>query len=180
MNDLQFNFNVDEVRHTFDSAFSAPPRSFMGRQDMLLLVGLWEDAYAVRMRELSGVHRVERITPLPGATPDLLGIAVIQGHLTPIFSVGVLLGYPQQDTDACWVLLASADPPVGLAIPELQGYHVMPGDAAPTSLAGSEERAFVSGYLHVADGVRTILNVAAIIQAIYARVGTTGARHKGE
>lgn len=79
-----------------------------------LLFSLGRERYAIEQSYVRGVFS-DSITPLPGAGRALVGIALIEGTLTPIFDLGPLLGLPPTDRgEAKIVVLGSPAIEIGL------------------------------------------------------------------
>jgi chemotaxis signal transduction protein len=124
---------IAEIRASFDNAFALPPSEATAASIGLLAIRVGSDGYAIRMTELSDVQGVRKVVPLPGARPEMIGLAGIRGRLVPVYSLAALLG---QATPASWTWLAicGTEQPLGLTFDDLEGYvSASPGDLVPAA-----------------------------------------------
>jgi purine-binding chemotaxis protein CheW len=60
-----------------------------------LLVQAGDQLCAIPLRQLRRVVHAIRVTPLPGAAPELLGLAEFGGEPLPVFDLAGLIGSPR-------------------------------------------------------------------------------------
>ena len=155
------------MRAAFDAGFAAPPAAAARAIERLVVVVAGGDRLALRLRELSGLRRLGRLSPLPGAASELLGLTGIRGRLTPVFSLARLLGLGADEPR--WLALPRADQPLGLAFGAFEGYvEVAAGEIEPGSAgaAGASSRGQV---VRLRGEHVSILDVASIVSGIERR-----------
>lgn len=96
----------------FDATFAAAPVEPVVTVD-LLAIRVGSHAVALRVAELSSLHRVSKLVPVPGTPKDLLGVAAIRGRVVPVYDLGALLGH-EAGGAAHW-LAVTGTPVVALA-----------------------------------------------------------------
>lgn len=88
--------------------------------------------YAAPLLEVSEVIREGELTPVPGASPDLLGITHLRGHIVPVLDGRRRLGLPEQPradpAGVRIVMLSHAGQLVGLRV-DAVGELLCIGDA---------------------------------------------------
>jgi chemotaxis signal transduction protein len=116
-----------ELRTAFDRARAVPFASeAAGRIESFLAIRVCEDAYAIRISEISGLANDRKIVPLPGAISELIGVAGIRGTLIAVYSLASLLGYGAEAVPGRWLALCGAGEPVALAFSQFEGYVMVP------------------------------------------------------
>jgi len=160
------------LRDTFDRSYTLPPASAgIEQTENLLVIRMAGDPYALRVGEISGLTNNNQIVPLPGRTPELLGIAGIRGGLISVYSLAALLGYPREPNQGRWLALCGNENRVGLAFGNLEGYLRI---AAPLVFAARQEdavRGHVKEVAHTANQVLAIVNIPLVMEMIANRCG---------
>lgn len=64
-----------------------------------LVFSLQSERYALPLSQLSGVVKVDRLTAVPGASSELVGLLNVRGEVHPLYDLGRLLG---RDQDSGW------------------------------------------------------------------------------
>jgi purine-binding chemotaxis protein CheW len=113
--------HADELRDAFDRSFAEPPRAGQDRYDHVLAIRVAGEPYAVRLHDVAGLHVGWPVTPLPGPSPELLGIAAFQGSLVPVYDLSALLGRTGPGTYR-WIVLTAGTGPVAFAFDGLDGH----------------------------------------------------------
>jgi len=113
---------IEGLRQAFDQAFAARPNA--GAQDLqdLLSVRIAGEPYALRLAEMSGLSPNPRITPVPSAVSELLGLTAIRGVIFPVYSLAEILGHGKDGSPARWVSVFGTHEPLGLTFGSLEGY----------------------------------------------------------
>lgn len=110
------------LRTAFDDAFAAPPPELRDDGVDVVVVRLGDRRVALRLAGLQGLHRAERLVPLPGAPAALRGLAGIHGRLVAVFDLAGLLGAAAGEAaDGAWVALLAGQDGVGLAFDGVVG-----------------------------------------------------------
>jgi hypothetical protein len=155
---------VEEMREEFDRGFAEPPPAPAGRTEEFLEVEVGRDPYALRLAELSGVQRAPRLTALPGAPPEVLGLAAVRGLVVPVFDLAALLGYGRGEAQPPAIALCRGEPPIGLA---------------QAGGPGKAERVHVEAFVRTAETVRPVIGIRSVLEAIRAPGGTPGPAKEG-
>lgn len=145
------------LQGSFDEGFARPQQAAAAPGEERLLIRVAGRAYALELRELSGLSRARRIVPLPAAAPGLLGLCGLRGALVPVFSLAALLGLPAGGPPA-WLALADAGgadhAPLALAFEGFEGQQRL-GPGQPGKTFEGE--------------ARPILSVPGLLETIYVR-----------
>jgi chemotaxis signal transduction protein len=143
--------NATELAREFDRSFVEAARVRGDDDERLLAIGVGGDAYAVRLRDVSGLAVDRKIVPLPGPTPGLLGIVGLRSGLAPVYSLAALLGYGSLGETPRWLLLVGPGPLFGLAFQEFVGHR----QVSPAALSSAEGvRVGAGAHLAVPESVR--------------------------
>lgn len=106
---LDLDARVAALRAAFDSAFArAPLDGDDGREDLLAMT-IDADAYAIRLADLTSVHRDRHTLPLPGSATALLGITSVRGVLIPVYDLRIELGYAASAVARWQVIVRGAE-----------------------------------------------------------------------
>ena len=174
--EVQIGEQAAELRRDFDRSFAEPPRARRPPSVDLLAIRLAGDPFMLRLSAVSGVFASKKLTPLPGASPELLGIAGFRGSVVPVYDLSMLLGYPASDKPR-WLVLAAAQP-VALAFEGLDGYLRLPLDRIAQPEQPQSARTHVREFARVADprtpahsaAPRPLVELDSIVAAIRQRV----------
>jgi chemotaxis signal transduction protein len=156
--------SVTQLRRSFDESFSVPARERAEDGQDLLVIGVGEDRYALRVAELTAVDLRRKIVPLPSGRPEFLGLAGIAGRLVPAYSLGVLLGHGREP-QAPWLAVCGREQPVGLAFSQLHGHVSVRPDQLHVQPAGGQIRPHVREAIHWAEGSIFVLDIPSIVAA---------------
>jgi chemotaxis signal transduction protein len=161
---------LDALRRTFDFAYSEPEHEREAEPEDLLAIELAGHPYALRARELVGLYVERRITALPAASPELLGLAAVRGELVAVYDLACLLGYPC-GVDPHFVALGKSRR-VAFAFGTLNG-HVR---VAKTLIATSElaREAWLTEVVREPGQTRPIIDLPGISTAIEQRTRFEG------
>lgn len=128
-------------REAFDYAFAKPADAPRENLVDVLLFRLGSAAFAARLSQLNGLRTFNRVVPMPGSSPLLLGIIGVRGEIIPVFSLASLLGC-SADGSGHWLALCNGTEPVGLAFDEFLGLHrVRSADLYSEKASGGEQHA---------------------------------------
>jgi chemotaxis protein methyltransferase CheR len=161
---------LDALRRTFDLGYSEPQREREAEPEDLLALELAGHPYAVRIRELLGLYIERRITALPDAPPELLGLAAALGELVAVYDLASLLGYARGD-DSRFLVLGKGRS-IAFAFGTLNG-HVR---VAKTLIAASElaRDAWLTEVVREPGQTRPIIDLSGISTAIEQRTRFEG------
>jgi chemotaxis signal transduction protein len=107
------------------------------------------------------------IVPYPSRAAGALGLAAVRGIVAPVYDLRVLLGHARASgPPPRWLLLARAPEPVALAFDQLESYLRLPPRLVSSPEVEEHARRHVRGAVRSAEGVRPLIDVAAILAAI--------------
>lgn len=156
------------LRDEFDRSFTAPARRHDREHAELLSVHAGDRPYAVRLSQTAGLHPDRPVTPLPGPTAALLGVAGFGGTIVPVYDLAALLGHPAPDRPR-WLLLATGSPALAFALHRLDGHVRVPADTIVTESA--DAGACLRGMVPLPGGLRPIVDLRAARAAVHTLTG---------
>jgi chemotaxis signal transduction protein len=157
-----------ELRQGFDRGFAAPPATATAATVGLLAIRIAAGSHAIRMGEISEVQPAPRLVTLPGARPEMMGLAGIRGRLVPVYNLAALLGHDEPGTKN-WVAVCGMDEPLGIGFDELEGYiQVLPTDLYPAAEV-ERSRGQVREVLHRDGASRMVVSVSSIVSTLRLR-----------
>jgi purine-binding chemotaxis protein CheW len=109
-----------------------------------LAFALGGERYALPLADLAGVLPLGRLTPVPGAPPELLGLINGRGRVCCVVDLARLLGLPAQppDVPGFVVLLRRPGGAVGLRVGAVESIRrVAPRELVPVAVPGLGETA---------------------------------------
>ena len=163
---------VAELREAFDRSFAQAPSTEATPVEHLLAIRIGADPYALRMSEVAGLFADKKVTPLPSAVSELVGIAGFRGAVLPVYDLGMLLGCPR--TGAPRWLVVTAVTPVALAFDAFDGYvGVRSAAIVPASSANARDR-HVREAAQFVDLVRPLISLASVLEWIRNRASRDG------
>lgn len=158
-----------DLRRAFDQSFAGAADTAWVATEDFLSVTVGGDPYALRLSEVAGFHADKKITPLPSAAAELIGVAGFRGAIVPVYDLGALLNYPASEA-ARWLVIA-AEAPVALAFDAFEGHNRFAAD-----VVASHDDAV--GHVHqiVRTGAvaRPIINIPSVVAAIRAKTQAGG------
>jgi len=161
---------LEELHRAFDLGFSEPMRPREAEPEDLLAIEVAGHPYALRIRELLGLFVERRITPLPAAPVELLGLAAVRGELVAVYDLASLLGYGRgQDPQ---FLVVGRGQSVAYAFATLQGHTRVAKSEIATSEHAREP--WLNEVVREAGQTRPIIELSGISAAIEHRVRFEG------
>jgi len=158
------------LRRAFDESFAAPPRAADETKVGLLAIGAGVGRYALPLSGISGLFAARKITRVPAAADELLGLASFRGTIVPVYGLRALLGLAG-DGKPRWLAIAAAAN-MALAFEALEGHLRIPADSIAPQSSSDQERNHILGYLRDQGIVRGVVDIPSITASI-ARHGTT-------
>lgn len=159
---------VQKLREEFDSAFQQPREEANTEQDALLLVRVREELMALRLSELRGVHECPLVTQVPGRYPAQLGLVGIRSTLVTAYSLSAFVTRDESSHPGNWIALSARDHSVGFVFDEVDAYVNIPSDSI--TRPKRKKRQYTSGTLRTGKEVRSIIDLAAVVDAIRLRL----------
>ncbi len=161
---------AEAMRQAFDQSFSLPLGSETAEAEDFLAIGVGPQAIAMRLSEVTGLFAGRKITPLPGPSAVLRGIAGFRGAILPVYDLAMLLGKAPIES-ARWLVIA-AHAPVALAF---DGFHGHRRISQESLIAQAEDgaTAYARQYLRLEGIVRPVVHLPSILEAIKAAATAT-------
>lgn len=163
-----------QLREAFDRSFASLPSRAAAPGERFLAIRIGGHPHAVRVAEIAGLFADKKITPLPGAVAELMGLVTIRGTLLPVYDLGLLL-HCARSTIPRWLLTVAAAP-VALAFDEFDGYLASHSEPAargePPATPGDRHR---RDFLHagIAQPVVHLVSVLETIKGLRRHDGLT-------
>jgi chemotaxis signal transduction protein len=160
---------AESLRRSFDRSFAeAPPAAAEPAEDFLA-IHAGAEAYAVRLGEIAGLYVDRPIVALPGPLPELLGLVGIRGSVRPVYDLAALLGHAPGGAGR-WLLLTGRNEVIALACSAFDGHVRLPRREVVRQEGGHPLRPHLREVVRVGDGVRPIINLASLVEALTQRV----------
>jgi chemotaxis signal transduction protein len=159
--------SADALRDAFDGAFAREPAEAAAGALRYLAIRQAGDPYAVPLDAVAGLVRDVRITSLPTASPDFIGVTALAGRPVPVFDLRRLMGHAPAAAPRV-VLLVRAPEALGLAVDDVDGqFAAEPDDANVAAGPGAHVRGAV------ANGARVlpVVDLASVIAAVRRQCG---------
>jgi purine-binding chemotaxis protein CheW len=126
----------------------------------VLIFRLAHEQYAIALRELAEVLPFQGCTPVPGSSPEFLGVINLRGELRPVIDLArVLSGSASTDSGAVLVLRRQA----GLKVDSAEELREIRSDEMTPPARGHHVQALVNGTLALLD-VETILSAVCSVK----------------
>ncbi|PRC95176.1 chemotaxis protein CheW [Solimicrobium silvestre] len=158
------------MRREFDLGFAQAPH--VQKEALLNFLGirLGDDAFAIRVSDIAGLHADRRIMPMPSPVPALLGVAGFRGLIAPVYDLAALLGYKCK-TPPRWLILIRLGEPVALAFEHFEvHFSAEPGSiiSAPQLAVSIPDNARVHRYdaVRADDAIRPIIHLQSLLAPI--------------
>lgn len=110
-----------QMRAEFDAAFSRMPAVVETELTDVLALRIGVEPGLLRLSEVAEIRAHPVLTPVPTSARALLGIAAGRGSPVAAYDLGLLLG--RAPVTPRWLVLAAAEPAVGLIFEHFDGYQ---------------------------------------------------------
>lgn len=162
-----------ELRRAFDDGFREPLHDATGTVHRdLLAIRVANVAYALRLRDVLGLHGAAKLTRVPSAVSEFLGLLGVRGLLVPVYDLALLLGYREPQA-LRWVALVRAEHPLGVAFPALEG-HFRVTASAPSLPPQTSSAKHVREAIRLGGVLHSIVDVSAVLGGL-----SPGSRENG-
>jgi len=134
----------------------------------ICVVTLGGECFAIDLRHVREVFELESITPVPGVSSTLVGVANLRGTVMPLADLRPSLGLPSATVQPFVVVVRHGQQQVGIlidAVPEIR--TIRPDDllAAP-SKGLSESRPFLSGLVKIEERMSGMMEVQKLLACV--------------
>lgn len=154
------------LKKSFDGAFAEPLASSRTAGADLLAVRLGGESWAIPLSTIAGLYSDKKITPLPGTTPGLLGLAGFRGVLVPVYDLAARIGLAPTLAPR-WLVLAAARR-IAFAFAELDGHLRTEADGI-VPLGPQSGPSWTAGFVEIDGEKRPVLHLPAILDLIPKR-----------
>jgi len=148
------------LKRDFDLSFAQPMRPPPPQTLDLLRIRLGDDPWAVPLTDVSGLYSGKRVTPVPGRTHALLGLAGFRGALAAVYDLPALVGLAPVHIPR-WLLVAE-ERRVAFAFGALDG-HLRVEAASILPLGPEGGTAWTRGFIEDGALRRPILHLPALL-----------------
>jgi chemotaxis signal transduction protein len=166
-----------ELRRNFDALFTEAAAEPAAGEESFLAVTVGGDPYALPVAQIGGLARDRSLVPLPDAPPDFAGLAGLRGAVLPVWDLAGLLGYAP--AAGRWVAVAAGEPAWGLAFEGFDGYLRLASGGLRPQQGQGPAAAFIRQAFEGAQGLRPVLDLGLLRQAVQARITTQPTRSQG-
>ena len=156
------------LRQAFDAGFAHAPVGETRAAHDLLALTVGGDAYVIAMTDIASLAVDRRLTPLPTAVPELIGLAGLRGAIVPVYDLALLLGYARPPS-ARWLAVA-AGAPLALAFERFDGYERRAAGDLTFEAADGLRGRHVRAIARAAGWARPVVAVRAVLETIRQRV----------
>lgn len=156
-----------ELRNAFDRERAFPfPSKAADQAENLLAIQVSQEAYAMKVSEISGLVADKKIIAFPSPIAELLGVAGIRGALVPVYSLSALLGHDAEEGQIRWLALCGTEEPLGLGFSTFEAYIQIP--QAELFCAGDKEvtRSCVTHVVRATNMLRPVVSIPLIRHTI--------------
>lgn len=149
-----------QLRREFDESFQREPEVLGEVAQEILLIGVGDKTYGVRLTEITGVVKTRKLTGLPRASHGLLGLTGFRGALLGVYHLGAWLDRPSSGTDWMMIVQGPEETKMGLAFESLRGQLAVSADA----FHQSEPSGVVGSLIHRDGGVLPVLSLPKLLE----------------
>lgn len=127
MSDLESRLSgmAADLRADFDGAFARAHAAEAPPQVDLLLIGVADRGYALRLSEVVELLADRRLVSVPSPRRDLLGLAGLRGVVTPVYDLAQSLGQPPAH-EPRWLVQVRAAAPFAVAFERFERHLRLP------------------------------------------------------
>jgi chemotaxis signal transduction protein len=160
------------LRESFDRAFAQPASTESAAVDNLLAIGIGADSYVLRLSEAAGLFVDKKITRLPTAVPELLGLAGFRGTVVPVYDLGMLLGSARSVAPRWLVVTAAMQ--AAVAFERFEGYLSVRREEIVAAVGQGGRERHVRDVVQAADLVRPVISLTSVLDWIQHRASRDG------
>lgn len=160
---------MESARNTAHSAELVPTQGAKTAiPSRICLVTLGGELFAIDLRHVREVFELESVTPVPGLSSTLVGVANLRGTVMPLADLRPSLGIPSTTVQPFVVVVRHGQQQVGVLIdgvPEIRTIH--PDDLLHATSRGlSESRPFLSGLVKIDERMSGRMDVQKLLACV--------------
>jgi purine-binding chemotaxis protein CheW len=128
---------------------------------VICLAGMQQ--YAIPVANILEVAAMVRLTPLPDAPFQVLGVVNRRGAVIPLLDLRLCLGHPATppDLNTVFVVVQAAEYAAGLVVDDIKEVAALPAVSAPPARSGP----YIRGMAILNELPVLVLDVAALLRA---------------
>lgn len=157
-----------ELRADFDAAFAQAHAPEAPPQVDLLLIGVAEHGYALRLSEVVELLADRRLAQVPSPRRDLLGLAGLRGVVTPVYDLALQLGHPPA-VEPRWLVQVRARAPFAVAFERFDRHLRLPLSALAAAREGAGTTTFSRASVRLEQHPLPVLDLPAIFESVVRR-----------
>ena len=125
----------EDLKRAFDLTFQRPQVERDQELVHLLIVGVGNARFALKVADLAGLARAQTVVPIPGADSRLLGIAGLKGRMVAVCSLAAMIGYAESSGEQNrWMVLCRCARDIALGFTAVTGTMMVPrAELSPVS-----------------------------------------------
>jgi chemotaxis signal transduction protein len=157
------------LRLAFDRSFAEPRTAPIEDVEHIIVVRLAGDAYAIRLREISGLVAKPFIVSVPSRTHGLIGLVGLRGEIVPIFDLASRLGQNEESRTPSWMAVCDGNDTtgrVGLGFSTLEGYCAASKARFRADRSGDAPHPNADEWLSTAHGPYPVIGIRRIVSDI--------------
>jgi chemotaxis signal transduction protein len=157
----------EQLRRDFDETFTRAPAPLAPPQTDMLVIGVAEHRYALRLADVAEVFSDRAPVPVPTSRGDLLGLVAVRGAVLPVYDLAPQLGLRAHDAPR-WLVRVRAQVPFAAAFERFER-HVRVPTSALSPIVSTGASAFVRASVRLEHHHVPVLELPAIVESVTRR-----------
>ena len=133
---------------------------------------LHDEEFAIPVSQVRGIEKLQKITRVPGASPEVKGVINLRGIITPVIDLKISLDLPTKEfTEATRVIIVTIDnSEVGLLVDEANDVLDIDFSRIEPSpeVVGGKEVEYVDGVYSIDKRLLLLLNLNKVLSVAQA------------
>lgn len=163
-----------ELRQQFDRSFAEPLAPSAPVTTDFIAIGLGPDILALRVSEIEALRADITLVPVPSPIPEFMGLAGLRGKLTPVYDLGVLLGYPP--TTGRWLALVE-NRSVAFAFDSYREHFRIEAGTGIAGRSGGRGR-YINSIAQRGDQAWPIIDLVSLVAALRQRAASVSPKQE--
>lgn len=157
--------SAEELRQVFDHRFAVAAHDERAETEEFLGIRVHSKPYAIPIMHLVRIETVRKVVPLPGFSPDHVGVAGIQGRLVAVFRLSHLLNLNPGLEQDHWIAVCNREHPIGLSFHAVDGLLQFPTSDI-VDHGGSGATPLLKKTIAERQGYRPVVDVVEIARTV--------------